>query len=188
MTARAKFLLVQACTGSRALLAGGVAAVLAAASAGSAGAWAAVGLLAIIELTDFLDGALARRFGVTGRFGELFDPYCDSIARLIVFFALASADLVPLWLPAVMAIRDVSVAYVRILCMHTGRKVAARFSGKLKAVVQGAGAIVFMTMFAWPALDALAGQLRPVLAAIIAAVTLWSAVDYLIGALKPPQA
>ena len=117
----------------------------------------------------------------------MFDPYCDSVARLIVFFALASAELVPLWLPAVMAIRDVSVAYVRMLCMHTGRKVAARFSGKLKAAVQGAGAIVFMTMFAWPALDALAGQLRPVLAAVIAAVTLWSGVDYLIGALKPPQ-
>lgn len=187
MTARAKFLLVQFCTGSRVLLAGGFVVVLLTASSGSVGAWAAVGLLAIIELTDFLDGTLARRLGAASRFGELFDPYCDSIARLIVFFALASANLVPLWLPALMAIRDVSVAYVRILCMHTGRKVAARFSGKLKAIVQGAGAIVFATMLAWPALAALAGPGRPILAAVIAAVTLWSAADYLIGALKPPQ-
>ncbi len=187
MTSRAKYLLVQSFTGSRVLLAGGFVAVLTTASAGSAGAWAAVGLLAIIEITDFLDGTLARRLGATSRFGELFDPYCDSVARLIVFFTLASAGLAPLWLPAVMAIRDVSVAYVRILCMHTGRKVAARFSGKLKAIVQGTGAIVFATTLAWPAMDALAGPLRPIFAAVIAAVTLWSAVDYLIGALTPRQ-
>jgi CDP-diacylglycerol--glycerol-3-phosphate 3-phosphatidyltransferase len=186
MTTRAKFLLVQFCTGSRVLLAGGVVAVLATVSAGAAGAWAAVGLLAIIELTDFLDGTLARRLGATSRFGELFDPYCDSVARLIVFFALASADLVPLWLPAVMAIRDVSVAYVRILCMHTGRKVAARFSGKLKAVVQGAGAIALVMTAAIPALaDVGGGFIRHVAVGAIAAITAWSAVDYLLGALRP---
>ncbi len=186
MDMRGKYLLVQCLTAARVPLAGGVVAALATASAASAGAWAAVGLLALIELTDFLDGMLARRFGVAGRFGELFDPYCDSISRLIVFFALASAGLAPLWLLAVLAIRDVSVAYIRILCMHTGRKVAARFSGKLKAVVQGGGAIVLATTLAWPALDATgAGLLRPTVVAAVAAVTVWSAVDYLIGALGP---
>ncbi len=185
MNARAKHLLVQSFTGSRLLLAGAFVAVLSASSPGSVGAWTAVALLAVMELTDFLDGTLARRLGATSRFGELFDPYCDSVARLIVFFALAGANLAPLWLPAVLAIRDVSVAYVRILCMHTGRKVAARLSGKIKAIVQGTGAIVLALMPAWSGLETWAGQFRPIIAAVIAAVTIWSAVDYLISALKP---
>ena len=100
--------------------------------------------------------------------------------------ALASSGLAPLWLLGVLAIRDVSVAYVRILCMHTGRKVAARFSGKLKAVVQGGGAIVLAMTLAWPApAGAGGGFVRPTVVAAIAAVTAWSAVDYLIGALGP---
>jgi len=186
MAWRAKYLLVQGLTAVRVPLAGGVVAALATASAGSVGAWVTVGLLGLIELTDLLDGMLARRFGVAGRFGELFDPYCDSVSRLIVFFALASAHLAPLWLVGVLAIRDVSVAYVRILCMHTGRKVAARFSGKLKAVVQGGGAIALAMTLAIPSLaGADGGFIGPTVIAAVAAVTAWSAADYLVGALKP---
>jgi CDP-diacylglycerol--glycerol-3-phosphate 3-phosphatidyltransferase len=183
MAANGRYFIVQALTGVRVALAAGAAALLTVCPLASAGAWVAVAMLTAVELTDFFDGRLARRFGVGSRFGELFDPYCDSISRLIVFYGLARADLVPLWLLLLLALRDVTVAYIRIMCLHRGRKVAARASGKIKAVVQGGGAIVLAVMFAWPVLPLVAGEaLRHAAVVCIAAVTAWSAVDYFVAA------
>ena len=185
MAANGRYFVVQTLTGVRVALAASAAALLTYCSPGSIGAWAVVALLMAVELTDFLDGRLARRFGVGSRFGELFDPYCDSISRLIVFYGLVMAWLIPVWLLLLLALRDVTVAYIRIMCLHRGRKVAARASGKIKAIVQGGGAIVLAGMFAWPVLPHTRGTaLRWAAIACVAAVTAWSAVDYFVAAVR----
>ena len=69
-----------------------------------------------IELTDLADGYVARRLGCVTDFGKLVDPFCDAFARLVVFFTLAAAAfrggaaLVPLWMPALLLLRDLAVA------------------------------------------------------------------------------
>jgi CDP-diacylglycerol--glycerol-3-phosphate 3-phosphatidyltransferase len=101
-------------------------------------------LLAVMELTDLLDGILARRFGLASELGSMLDPYADSFSRLIIFWAFAVTGLAMALVPLVMALRDVSVAYSRTILARYGRSVSARLSGKIKAVVQGISAIILV--------------------------------------------
>lgn len=101
----------------------------------------AVGLVAAVELSDLLDGTLARRLDVVSEAGAAMDPWADSISRLTVYWALAAGGAVIAVVPLVMAVRDVTVAYCRIALARRGRSVTSLWSGKIKAAVQGAGAL-----------------------------------------------
>ncbi len=190
MSDKHKYLLVQYVTVARIPIAAAAAWLLQPAGPGTALVWVVVGLLVLSELTDMFDGMLARKLGMSSRFGALFDPYCDSVSRMIIFFGLAMKGLCPYWLFLLMALRDVSVAYIRIMNVLNGRKVGARHSGKAKAWAQGLGAIILGTLFAaWDMAPYgtrfLEGQhidLRhwapTVVVALVALVTLWSLLDY----------
>ena len=184
MSDKQKYMLVQYVTVARIPIAGAAAVLLYISDAQTALAWVVVGLLVLSELTDMFDGMLARKLGMSSRFGALFDPYCDSVSRLIIFFGLAGKGLCPHWLFLLMALRDVSVAYIRIMNVLNGRKVGARSSGKAKAWVQGLGAILLGVMFAgWDVTGFGSGWLSDDWApmgvvALVALVTLWSLLDY----------
>jgi len=142
---RRSFLIVQALTFARIPLAVAFAACLL-----SLG-WTRVGvrvlLLALLllgELTDSLDGLLARKLGVASEWGAMYDPYADSVSRLIVYWAAAVSGLVLPLVPLVMALRDVTVAYCRIVLSGHGRTVSANMSGKIKALVQSLAAILIV--------------------------------------------
>ena len=200
MSDRAKYLLVQYVTVARVPLAIVTAVLLQYAQALRPLGYLVVAILLVQELTDIVDGLLARRLGMSSRFGALFDPYCDSMARLITFFGLASAGLCGYWLFMLMALRDISVSYIRIMCILSGKQIAARFSGKTKAWVQGLGAIVLAALyvFAAPAGTPLIQVTRDqitvpawtpqAITIVIAAITLWSLLDYFKAARQPaPQ-
>ena len=192
MTARSRYILVQYVTFVRIPLAATAGVLLHRAAPRDATALAVVALLGVCELTDIFDGLLARRLGAESRFGSLFDPYCDSMSRLIIFFGLASKGLCPWWLFLLMALRDVSVAYIRITYILSGKRASARLSGKAKAWAQGLGAILLAALWAFGAIRLedfqLGGHWAPTtIAALIAAITLWSLLDYF-GAAQVPSA
>ena len=142
--------------------------------------WTA-GLLVVAcaaELTDLLDGIVARRGGTAGRLGGLLDPLCDSLSRLTMYFAAALAGWVTLAVPLVIVGRDLVVAYVRTVRALAGGQTSARSSGKIKAIVQGVGLIAIVCLAADRTAEwAAAG--RTAVAACVIAVTLWSLIDYL---------
>ena len=107
-------------------------------------AWIGLILLGAIEASDMLDGLLARRLKATSEWGATLDPYADSFSRLVVYWTLAVGGVALAAVPLVMALRDVTVAYCRISLARQGRTVAAHMSGKIKAVVQGAGAMLLV--------------------------------------------
>lgn len=102
----------------------------------------AIVLLFLIETTDAVDGHIARYFNLASEYGATLDPYADSISRLIIYSALASKSLVILLVPLIMALRDITVAYARILLAKKNRSVSARISGKIKAIVQAFGSFL----------------------------------------------
>lgn len=172
-------------TFARLPLAGAFAAIVAALAGGSpiSSGWAIV-LFAVAgceELTDFLDGRVARRTGTVSRLGGLLDPLADSLARLTMYFAMALAGWITIAVPLVMTARDIVVAYTRIVQALTGGKTSARTSGKFKAIVQGAGVFAIIALAADPAWlgDELDQILRAGVAALIIAATSWSMLDYL---------
>ncbi|KPK65057.1 MAG: hypothetical protein AMK73_04150, partial [Planctomycetes bacterium SM23_32] len=141
---RREVLLVNLVTGSRLIFALPVA-VLTFWSPGQT--WAIVAstaLIVAVELSDLFDGYLARRHDSVSPFGKMFDPYADSISRLTIYWSLAVIGRCVAFLPLVMAVRDVTVGYARIIMTRRGRDVAARRTGKLKALIQGACAPLLM--------------------------------------------
>ncbi len=133
-------------------------------------------LLAAMELTDLLDGFVARRFGVVTEWGAALDPYMDSFSRLTVYWTLACVGLILPLVPLVMALRDVTVAYCRIFLARAGHTVAANWSGKVKALVQGVTAMVIVGE---PVYRPLLGSWLTSLGAwVVIVVTLASAAEY----------
>ena len=99
----------------------------------------AIILIAYSELTDMLDGYIARRDNIITDIGKLLDPLSDSVSRFLYFFAFGYVGLFPIWLVLALFLRDIIVAYIRTYVSFSGIAMGARFSGKLKAVVQFAG-------------------------------------------------
>ena len=147
--------------------------------------WIALAIAVSFELTDAFDGWVARRRNEVSDFGKILDPLADSVSRFTVFLAFLVEGWASVWAIAPLFWRDSIVSTVRVLAASQGVIVSARFSGKLKAVVQG-GAIVgilaaacFRETLGWELDDVkiLSGRLMT----FVAAVTVYSLFDYLVG-------
>ena len=66
-------------------------------------------LLAIAGASDGVDGFLARRYGWQTRLGALLDPIADKLLLVTVFISLGVVGGVPLWLVALVAVRDLVI-------------------------------------------------------------------------------
>ena len=102
-------------------------------------------IVALSELSDLFDGLLARKKNQVTDLGKLIDPMADSIFRLSVFFTFTEGPVnLPLWLVLVFFYRDSIISTLRTVCALRGVALAARMSGKVKAVMQGV--IVFFIL------------------------------------------
>ncbi|MBD3316564.1 MAG: CDP-diacylglycerol--glycerol-3-phosphate 3-phosphatidyltransferase [Chitinivibrionales bacterium] len=99
--------------------------------------WGAFLCLVLIEISDALDGYVARKRSEVTNFGKIFDPICDSLSRQTVFVTFAIAGIIPIWLFLLFLYRDGIMSFMRIMCAAEGTVVAARMTGKIKAVLQG---------------------------------------------------
>ncbi len=109
--------------------------------------FALLALVGVAELTDLFDGMAARKRNQVTELGKLLDPMADSIFRISVFLALTQGPVcLPLWLVLLFFYRDSIISLLRTVCALRGFTLAARFSGKVKAVVQGAAALAIITL------------------------------------------
>lgn len=112
---------------------------------GSAGLiWAAVGCAVLIELSDMFDGMIARARSEVTDFGKVFDPVADAVSRQTVFLAFLLSGIIPLWCYLVFFYRDAFMQLMRIVCASSGIVLAARMSGKIKAVIQAIATFVVL--------------------------------------------
>ena len=103
----------------------------------SAWIWICLLLAGLIELSDLLDGRVARARGQVTDFGKVFDPVADSLSRQTVFISFMVCGIIPLWMYLIFFYRDALMQLLRIVCASSGVVLAARQSGKVKAVLQG---------------------------------------------------
>ena len=94
-------------------------------------------LFGIASLTDYLDGKIARRRGVTD-FGKFFDPIADKLLVLTALFSFtAYGGLIPIWMVFVIAGREIVVTLLRsALVARVGKVVSASQWGKIKTASQ----------------------------------------------------
>lgn len=105
---------------------------------------AAFVVLVLSGVTDYLDGKIARRFGLVSRVGQLLDPLADRLYVLSTLVALTVRDIIPLWLLVVLVARETFMGVLLLFLQrvgHTGLPV--HFVGK---------AATFCLLYAFPIL------------------------------------
>ena len=97
------------------------------------------------EISDFLDGIVARRRNEVSDFGKLIDPMADVIFHLTLFIMFLALGLAPGWMVIVLVWREVAVSSLRLMASTDRRLViAAARPGKIKANVQAAVILLIM--------------------------------------------
>jgi CDP-diacylglycerol--glycerol-3-phosphate 3-phosphatidyltransferase len=94
-------------------------------------------------ITDYLDGALARRNNLVTMAGKWIDPLSDCIFFLFVYLAFYSVSLLPLVLLILFLLRELLMyTVVRPLYIRNRMDPAAKLPGKLKTVLQIVGSCI----------------------------------------------
>jgi CDP-diacylglycerol--glycerol-3-phosphate 3-phosphatidyltransferase len=91
-------------------------------------------LFIVSEITDLLDGWIARKRGEVSDFGKLFDPFADVLVRVSYFLCFVLDGILPAALLLLVLYREFGILFVRILMMKKGVAMGARKGGKIKAV------------------------------------------------------
>jgi cardiolipin synthase len=104
------------------------------------------------EVTDVLDGLLARALRQFTRIGALLDPVADKVLGLTALALLTLSGRLPLWLLAVAVFRDACIATAIYLLTLTGRTFPARPTrfGKYATFFLGATVLVALIHGAEP--------------------------------------
>lgn len=110
--------------------------------------WVLILLFALIELSDLLDGIIARKWGLVTDVGKVLDPFSDVISRITYFICLAYSGLMPLAVLLVIVYRELSVTFLRMLLMKQQVAMAASVWGKSKAVLYAVTAILGIALLA----------------------------------------
>jgi cardiolipin synthase len=135
-------------------------------------------LFSVAGVTDFLDGASARRLGTTTQMGAYLDPIADKCLLSGVFFALAWGRIVPWWLVAIIFGRDLLIlaGVGAVLLLTSQRRFPPSIWGKWSTFVQ------ILTAIAWMARNAVQGPVLETLSSVLVwpcvGLTLYSGLDY----------
>ncbi len=95
--------------------------------------WAVI-LFSVAGFTDYLDGWIARRFGLVSDLGKVLDPLADKIL-VLVFLPLLQMQVIHFFPVFIIFAREFAVMGLRVVAAKHGQSVAANFSGKLKTAI-----------------------------------------------------
>ena len=98
----------------------------------------ALALLTAASISDYYDGAIARRTKTTTPFGAIADPFADKLLVMAVFLAFASIRelTVPLWAVFLILLRELTISNLRVLAALRGEVMKAERAGKFKTATQ----------------------------------------------------
>jgi len=142
----------------------------------------------IAGLTDFIDGEIARRYGIITNFGKLMDPLVDKIMLAAAFISLVPLKAVPAWAATTIVARDFLITGLRLMASAKGRILPAESLGKQKTSWQVITVLFFLGLFSASELrfanEGSVWWLRawnqggPILVWITVALTLYSGLAY----------
>lgn len=129
--------------------------------------------------SDFLDGYLARRHGITSALGKLLDPLADKLivmAALVMLAAMPRHPRVPAWLVVVIVGRELAVTGLRAVAVSEGMVLAAEELGKYKMILQMLALHGLLLHYTYFGIDFFAGGMYFLWASTV--LSLWSGIDY----------
>jgi CDP-diacylglycerol---glycerol-3-phosphate 3-phosphatidyltransferase len=90
----------------------------------------------VASLTDYWDGYLARKYGLSTNFGKIADPIADKIMILGLMFAFVAQGLYSIEWVIPIAVREIAVTAIRIVRLRRGQVLPAEWAGKMKVGFQ----------------------------------------------------
>ena len=87
-------------------------------------------------ISDFLDGAIARRRKLITNFGILMDPLADKIMVCSAFIAFVGLHWIPAWMVVIIVARELAITGLRLLAASKNVVLAAERYGKHKTISQ----------------------------------------------------
>jgi cardiolipin synthase len=101
-------------------------------------------VLVLSGVTDYLDGKIARRFGMESRLGQFLDPIADRLYILTTLLGLAWREIIPVWVVVVLLAREVVMGFLLLYLRARGQLgLPVHFVGK---------AATFNLLYAFPLL------------------------------------
>jgi CDP-diacylglycerol---glycerol-3-phosphate 3-phosphatidyltransferase len=141
---------------------------------------AALVLFCVAAATDWVDGRLARRWGVTSKLGSFLDTTADKLLVSGVLIALLAAGRASTWIVALIIGRELVVMGLRGVVASEGEVMAPSMLGKLKTSIQFLA--IALAIFR-PGERILGLYLDEWAMLAAAAITVASAADYLVRVL-----
>ncbi len=150
-----------------------------------------IAVFAIAAFTDFMDGYLARHFGVESKIGVFLDPLADKILTFAGFICLAilNPTLFPWWAIIVIMVRDILITALRVYADRRKLNMKTRFTAKVKTFAQ----MIFLYSFLLLGVflqadvgissfvnDLFSTRIPYFLLLAVAGITVYSGIEYLI--------
>ena len=139
-------------------------------------------VFSIASITDYLDGYLARKYGLVSNLGKILDPLADKLLISSAFIMLVSLDFMPAWIACIIVGREIAVTGLRSILAEHGEDVAASMLGKYKTGFQIAAVIPLTLHYNYFGIDFMMIGTIMLYGALI--FTLWSGIDYFIKSKK----
>ena len=108
--------------------------------------WAALVFL-LASVTDFIDGYVARRYGLITTVGKIADPIADKFLTGVALIGLSYLGALPWWVTILIIAREIGVTLLRFWVIEHGVITASR-GGKTKTLLQMIAISMFLVV--WP--------------------------------------
>jgi CDP-diacylglycerol--glycerol-3-phosphate 3-phosphatidyltransferase len=99
-------------------------------------------LFVIMEISDAVDGHIARKYNMVTDLGKILDPFSDVISRVTFFICFTFTGIMPLWALLVIIYRELAITFLRMMMMGRGTAMAASIWGKAKAVTYSVSGVL----------------------------------------------
>lgn len=108
------------------------------------GSWRSASTIVFIVaiLTDFVDGKVARKYGLVTNFGKIWDSVADKALTGMAFIGLSILGELPWWMTILILLREWGITVMRVFMLKY-QVMAANRGGKLKTATQALAIIMF---------------------------------------------
>jgi cardiolipin synthase len=105
--------------------------------------WATV-IFFVAAVSDFFDGYIARKFGITSKFGAMMDPVADKVLMFVLYLLFAHEKIIPYYLAVVVILRDLLILAVVLICLI--KKIKLKFSPLMSSKINTTVQLTFVML------------------------------------------
>jgi len=99
-------------------------------------------VFAAAELTDILDGYIARKYNFITNFGKLADPFADKAIQLTALLLLASGGRLPYYFFFILLAKEAAMIIGSLFFLHREIVVSSNWVGKAAAAILFTGIVL----------------------------------------------